>query len=131
MNRSAKKVTGGEDDSCQPVCYADLFVDKGKKSYRDSVLGGKEGKSKEKEGYTSRKDGLENDLKEEEDGEITVEEGTFDRFDCPKFILSEKDGVIVKLLGRKIGFKALETRLKQIWVRRGIITVIDFPGNLL
>lgn len=35
------------------------------------------------------------------------------------------DGVIVKLLGRKIGFKALETRLKQLWVQQGIMSIID------
>lgn len=34
----------------------------------------------------------------------------------------------MKLLGRKIGYKALETRLKQLWVRHGIINVIDL-GN--
>lgn len=36
--------------------------------------------------------------------------------------------VIVKLLDRKIRFKALETRLKQIWVRNRVIHVID-QGN--
>jgi len=36
--------------------------------------------------------------------------------------------VIVKLLDRKIRFKALETRLKQIWVRNRVILVID-QGN--
>jgi hypothetical protein len=34
----------------------------------------------------------------------------------------------VKLLGRKIGYKALETRLKQMWVRNGIINIVDI-GN--
>ncbi|KAI5386464.1 hypothetical protein KIW84_072841 [Lathyrus oleraceus] len=48
-------------------------------------------------------------------------------YDCPFFVLSEAEekriqrpwrrGVIVKLLGRKIGHKALETRLKQMWGR--------------
>lgn len=37
-------------------------------------------------------------------------------------------GVIVKLLGREIRYKALETRLEQMWVRRGIINIIDL-GN--
>lgn len=36
--------------------------------------------------------------------------------------------MIVKLLGRKIGFKVLETRLQQLWVRKGIISLIDL-GN--
>lgn len=36
-----------------------------------------------------------------------------------------RKGVIVKLLGRKIDYKALENRLKQMWVRKGIFTIID------
>lgn len=36
--------------------------------------------------------------------------------------------MIVKLLGRKIGFKVFETRLQQLWVRKGIISLIDL-GN--
>ncbi|GAU30236.1 hypothetical protein TSUD_67880 [Trifolium subterraneum] len=31
-----------------------------------------------------------------------------------------KRGVIVEMLGRKIGFKALESHLKHMWVRRVI-----------
>lgn len=31
----------------------------------------------------------------------------------------------MKLLGRKIDYKALENRLKQMWVRKGIFTIID------
>jgi hypothetical protein len=31
----------------------------------------------------------------------------------------------MKLMGRRIGYKALETRLKQIWVRKGVISIID------
>lgn len=34
----------------------------------------------------------------------------------------------MKLLGRKIGYKALETRLKQMWVCSEIINIIDL-GN--
>lgn len=37
--------------------------------------------------------------------------------------------VIVKLLDRKIRFKALETRLKQIWVRNRVIHVIDLVND--
>lgn len=39
-----------------------------------------------------------------------------------------QEDVWVKLLGRKIRFKVLENRLKQIWVRKGIIHMIDV-GN--
>lgn len=34
-------------------------------------------------------------------------------------------GVIMKLLRRRIGYKMLETRLKQMWVRKRIINIID------
>ncbi|KAI5412275.1 hypothetical protein KIW84_057077 [Lathyrus oleraceus] len=40
-----------------------------------------------------------------------------------------KSGVIVKLLRRKIGYKALETQLKQMWVRRGIIIIIYWENG--
>lgn len=66
---------------------------------------------------------------------LTIVEGKFDAYECPSLVLSAKeeqrikkpwmDGVIVKLLGRKIGFKALETRLKQLWVQQGIMSIID------
>jgi hypothetical protein len=69
---------------------------------------------------------------------IRVEEQKIENYDCPIFILSKseekrihrpwKRGVIVKLLGRRIGYKALETRLKQMWVKKGIINIIDL-GN--
>jgi hypothetical protein len=61
------------------------------------------------------------------------------QYECPQFILSEKEekriqkpwrqGLIVKLMGRQIGYKALETRLKQIWVRKGVIAIIDLGGE--
>ncbi|KAI9085733.1 hypothetical protein K1719_032339 [Acacia pycnantha] len=33
--------------------------------------------------------------------------------------------VIVKLLGRSIGYKALENRLQTIWGKKGVITLIN------
>ncbi|XP_058760412.1 uncharacterized protein LOC131633741 [Vicia villosa] len=69
---------------------------------------------------------------------MKVNEVSIGGYDCPEFVLSKYEesrmhrpwrrGVIVKLLGRKIGYKALETRLKQMWVRKGIINIIDV-GN--
>lgn len=38
------------------------------------------------------------------------------------------EGFDFELLGRKIGFKALETRLQQMWVRKGFMSIID-PGS--
>ncbi|KAK2376903.1 zinc ion binding / nucleic acid binding protein [Trifolium repens] len=81
----------------------------------------------------------DDDVPEEIDIEgIRVEEQKIGNYDCPIFVLSKseekrihrpwKRGVIVKLLGRRIGYKALETRLKQMWVKKGIINIIDL-GN--
>lgn len=80
---------------------------------------------------------LSGDEKDDFEG-LEVVEGKKGKYECPSFVLSEKEerrickpwrnGVIVKLLGRKIGYKALENRLQQMWVRDGIITVVDL-GN--
>ncbi|PNX65246.1 hypothetical protein L195_g062498, partial [Trifolium pratense] len=66
---------------------------------------------------------------------MKVEERMIGNYACPQFVFSKKEekriyrqwrrGVIVKLLGRRIGYKALETRLKQMWVRKGVISIID------
>lgn len=109
----------------------------GGKSYRDMVLG------------AENEDVLEEDIvKEDEEGEGEKEEGgdcgvivkecLIGGYECPTFVLSKYEekriqrprrrGVIIKLLGRKIGYKALETRLRQMWVRRGVISIIDL-GN--
>lgn len=40
-----------------------------------------------------------------------------------------RKGVIVKLLGRMMRYKALETRLKQMWVRKWIINIIDLSHD--
>lgn len=34
-------------------------------------------------------------------------------------------GVIIKMLGRSIGFKALENRMKLLWAKRGVLNIID------
>lgn len=36
---------------------------------------------------------------------------------------------MVKLLGRRIIYKALETRLDLMWVRKGIINMIDLKND--
>ncbi|XP_058767374.1 uncharacterized protein LOC131641072 [Vicia villosa] len=70
---------------------------------------------------------------------MKVEECMEGDYECPRFVLSaweekrihrpRRRGVIVKLLGRRIGYKALETRLKQMWVRKGIINIIDLSND--
>lgn len=56
-------------------------------------------------------------------------------YECPEIILSPKEetrisrpwknGVIVKMLGKRIGYKALEAKLQQLWARKGIINIMD------
>lgn len=56
-------------------------------------------------------------------------------YECPEIILSPeeetrisqpwKNGVIVKMLGKRIGYKALEAKLQQLWARKGIINIVD------
>lgn len=69
---------------------------------------------------------------------ISIVEKKHGDFDCPVLVLTEKEeqrlykpwkqGVIVKLLGHRIGFKVLESRHKQMWVRKGVIQIVDL-GN--
>lgn len=68
---------------------------------------------------------------------MKVEDQKIGDYGCPTFVLLELEekiihylgrrGVIVKLLGRKIGYKTLE-RLKQMYVRKGVISIIN-PSN--
>ncbi|CAI8594615.1 unnamed protein product [Vicia faba] len=76
---------------------------------------------------------------EGEFGEIRVEEELIGGYECPNFIFSEEEekriqkpwrrDVIVKLLGKRIGYKVLESRLNQIWVHKGIISIIDLSND--
>lgn len=55
---------------------------------------------------------------------MRIEENKVGEYECPEIILSEKEerrianpwkkGVIVKMFGRRIGYKALENRLQQL-----------------
>lgn len=37
--------------------------------------------------------------------------------------------MIVNLMERKVGYKALETRLKHIWVKKCLIRIIDMSND--
>ncbi|MCH83894.1 hypothetical protein A2U01_0004722 [Trifolium medium] len=143
QERSTKKIKGGEHDysnhSSALKDYSDLVdlqaMEKGGgRSYRDTVTG-KEMEC-EKETEVDGEGGSEEE--EEKVAGIRVEEKEIGGYECPEFVFSKTEekrihrpwrrGVIVKLLGRKIGYKALETRLKQMWVRKGVISIIDL-GN--
>ncbi|GAU31323.1 hypothetical protein TSUD_315330 [Trifolium subterraneum] len=105
----------------------------GGKSYKAMVVG----LDDEKEVAADvDKDVIDEEIVDE--AEMRVNEGLFGEYECPEFVFSKAEekrifmpwrrGVIVKLLGRRIGYKALENRLKQMWVRKGVINIIDL-GN--
>ncbi|GAU16650.1 hypothetical protein TSUD_326000 [Trifolium subterraneum] len=128
--RSTKKVKGGEQlfsgNSSLPKNYADAMDMlhervEGRKSYKAMVVG----LDDEKEVVADvDKDVIDEEIVDE--AEIRVNEGLFGEYECPEFVFSKAEekrifmpwrkGVIVKLLGRRIGYKALKNRLKQMWV---------------
>lgn len=94
----------------------------GSRSYKDMVIG-QSGNKDEEDEY--QEDDVDKEDVEEGEG-MKEEECRIGQYDCSTFvfyIFEERQihhplrkSVIVKLLGRKIGPKALETRLKQMWV---------------
>lgn len=40
-------------------------------------------------------------------------------------------GTIIKMLGRKIGYKTLENRLQQLWAQRGVLRIVDQQTALI
>ncbi|WJX35274.1 hypothetical protein P8452_23289 [Trifolium repens] len=145
QERSTKKKKEGDhpfsNHSSLPKDYSDAMdMQAAGGSYRDMVLGRKnqvmiEGRNDDEE---------EEDEEEGEEGEaegegMKVEERVLGGYECPEFIFSKQEekrlyrpwrrGVVVKLLGRRIGYKALETRLKQMWVRKGVINIIDLSND--
>lgn len=66
---------------------------------------------------------------------MKIEEHTIDDYECPEIILSEqednriailwKKGVIVKMLGKCIGYKALENKLNKRWEMSDILNIVD------
>lgn len=66
---------------------------------------------------------------------IRVEEKWIAGYECPEFILSEleerciakpwEQGVIIKMLKRSIGYRALENRLQVMWAKWGFLNIID------
>jgi hypothetical protein len=138
--RSTKKIKEGDhqfsDLSTLPKNYSDLIdLQKGKdeseRSYRDTVLGRSGGVDTEED----ETDADEEETMENGEKDVKIEECKVGGYDCPAFVLSKNEekrihrpwrrGVIVKLLGRRTGYKALETRLKQMWVRNGTINIVD------
>jgi hypothetical protein len=128
LGDSIMSVAGGKEGSgSQPA--------PGLKTYKQTVTGSA---IKETAILDSSDDEIWDDDQADMEESIKIEEMKVAGYDCPNFHLSKKEenriqkpwkgGIIVKMLGRRIGYKALENRLKQMWVRAGIITIVDL-GN--
>lgn len=144
---SNKNIKGGEDivfsrESSKLISYEDVIdMNEKTKLYFEVVSNSKE-LCFSKGNSMDIKDDLDTDDEEEEEEEgITIQERKFRECECTTLILLENEQrriripwltvVIVKLLGRKIWFKALESRLKQMWVKKGVIHVIDLGNDFL
>lgn len=140
----------------RPVCYDDLYENEGAivvsdvKSFKNALTGvgdeemmASEDEEDDESMELSDSDKSEDTLPEEEQqtGEERwkIIERKYGEYDRPEFVLSPKEegriyrrfkyAVIVKLLGRTIGFKALETRLQDMWIKNGIMSIADLENN--
>ncbi|KAK7289688.1 hypothetical protein RIF29_03530 [Crotalaria pallida] len=157
VDRSKKKVKekgeGFSGTSSIPVCYAAIYeghdevgLQGPRKTYVDSLRGQNPDQPTvqvrlEDTGMSSEASEDSEAEEEESDTEegLLVVEKMVGEYDCPEFVLAEKEqrriqkpwkkGIIVKLLGRKIGFRALETRLNQMWAKWGVINIIDLEND--
>ena len=102
-------------------------------SYIDALLG--------KRKYDD-KQSIDKELVEEADEDFNgfeVEKAQDGPRACSNFIVSNKEEeilnklwrktLVIKLLGRKISFRALELKLYQLWVKEGILEIINFSND--
>lgn len=64
-----------------------------------------------------------------------MEERKVDEFECLEFILAEQEkprnvrpwmkGLIVKMFGRRIDFKVMESHLNLLWAKTGVFHIVD------
>lgn len=151
LEQNTKKVKGGEhastNDWTMPIDYADIYEDNEneapvRRSYKETVLGvathdehgiGKDGSMSASEEGT----GSEGDKDRSLVGDMNLQiiEKKIGGYNCLEIVIPPhaeerlsrpcKQGLIVNLLGRRIGFKALENRLNQMWVQKGVMSIID------
>ena len=103
-------------------------------SYNAMLLGGEENSNGKKNYVEMNLDEEINDF----NGFDIVEEMDGPR-ECLTFKISKEEEarlckpwrrtLIIKLLGRKIRFKALESKLYQLWARMDILDIIDLTTN--
>ncbi|XP_028800282.1 uncharacterized protein LOC114755557 [Neltuma alba] len=150
LARSSKKIKNGNGDNSRSVLQGhwpkpgENFKDStsGKQSFANKLKGvnrGDEDSADEEEYYDNDSvDGNSSDsLKEQnidadeplyktsEDPNRNFPTFTFSNRMKKKLYRAWRKSLIVKLLDRYIGYKALETRLQSMWVKRGVIRLIN------
>lgn len=140
------------NDSSVHICYADIedqlqAEGTNARSYKDSVLGHTitTPSSEGIKAHTTDKDGTEeindNDMSYDHlSMKLNIFEKKHGEYDCLEMVIPPREeamicrpwrkGLIVKLLGRKIGYKALENCLQQMWVRKGALSLVDLDNDL-
>lgn len=159
LHRSTKKVKGSDGDfsgECTGVKdYSDLELleeveSPRSKSYREALAGvddlqemdGTEFEDDDEDSNDEADRDLDDDDEMESEKpaeEYVIIEHPKGKHSVPEFIFSKKVEericvpfkmvIVVKLLGRMIGIKALESRLKAMWERKGEIYVTDVPND--
>lgn len=82
------------------------------------------------EGRDSEKPAEESyEIIEHPKGKHSVPEFIFSKRVEERICVPFKYAVVVKLLGRMIGIKSLESRLKDMWERKGELSVTDVPND--
>ncbi|KAK4269198.1 hypothetical protein QN277_022386 [Acacia crassicarpa] len=138
--RSSKKIKNGHptemDDQWPKLGNIVPSPAKGAVSFADKLKGitltpgnGVEGDAE------GTKDDLSDDSMSDNDSEQLCKVIEDPKRNFPKFIFSGKmkkrmykawsNSVIITLLGRSIGYKALENRLQSLWAKRGVIKLIN------
>jgi len=152
LARSTKKIKEGNqifsNESSGPISYEDIHEDMAnntiKPSYVAAVKGNKADTENDDDDWSEEDDSSDSEEMAEGEGlhkskylepRIRIVEKRLGNYECPAFFLAEREkkriakcwkgGLIVKLLGRNIGFRALENRLRQMWIRKGIFSLID------
>lgn len=152
LRRSTKKIKNSSDkftgSRSGGVCYEDIPIIRGdeeveiRKSYRDSLIGNNsdlrsndsdDTDDSDDEDLSDEEDRSEKD--EEEESLCEIIEHQRGKHSIPEFIFKEKvkkrinkpfrNVLIVKLLGRMIGYKALESKLQKMWGNDGDVYVVD------
>ncbi|KDO46110.1 hypothetical protein CISIN_1g043089mg, partial [Citrus sinensis] len=120
--KKAKFRQQGEDGDNPPVF-----------TFRDKLLEsqyGVEGESIGRNEFVGREDYL--DIEKEDviiEGDGSIPSITFSQRVHEQLIKPRQATVVVKLLGRMIGYKALASRLETLWPNIGVFSIIDLDNG--